>query len=146
MDPWSRFHVLCSRHLIPGLSLCTDHTWDLYCSELSWTFFFSCVLISSPVLRGSPPSWPAFSPLTLQSALFEVWLFYLVSLDFCLGSLSSSGLPGKPLWLPPGPAEVFLDRTRKAPLSDPCHSLVLCFLMASKPSETERDTLCLFCT
>lgn len=40
-------------------------------------FFFSCVLIRSPAY------WP-FAP---QSALFAVWLFYLVSLDFCLGSL-----------------------------------------------------------
>ena len=42
------------------------------------------------------------------------------------------------LCLPPGPVEVFLDRTRKTLLSYLCHSLTLCFLMANKPSETER--------
>jgi hypothetical protein len=76
--------------------------------------------------------------LTLQSAQFAAWLFHLVSLYFCLGSFSSSCLPGKSLCLPPGPVEVFLDRTRKTLLSYLCHSLTLCFLMANKPSETER--------
>lgn len=131
MNPWSHFHVLCSRHWVLGLSLGTAHTWDLFGSGLSWTFFFFFLCShQEPRLLALRSPVCSVCGLVILSCIFGLLprkpFPHLAYLEKYCASLQV-------LWKSSRQNEEGLFLATLA-----THSFALCFPMANEPSETKR--------